>query len=49
MKCGKLITFRGIDEESKMEFTNNSLNLPKTGKVFRVGLRARGGGVEGGT
>ena len=29
-----IFTFRVFDAESKTEFANNSLNSPKTGKLF---------------
>ena len=33
METQEVITFRGFDAGSKTEFTNNSLNSPKIGKL----------------
>ena len=33
METREVITFRGFDAGSKTEFTNNSLNSPKIGKL----------------
>ena len=33
METQEVITFRGFDVGSKTEFTNNSLNSPKIGKL----------------
>ena len=38
-----IFTFRVFDAESKTEFANNSLNSPKKGNCFRVGIRAQVG------
>jgi len=40
LETQKVINFRGFDVESKTEFANNSLNLPKTGKTV-LGCESR--------